>query len=293
MPIPLLPLLAALAASVAWAGLDASRKVLVARIERLPLLAWIAGASAPVFAVWVLIEGVPVPEAGYWAPALGSVALNVVANLAYFRAVEVAPLSLTIPLLSLTPVATTLLGAALLGERPTGIVVLGILLVVAGALALHARGIAGALRAASDRAAPASGGAALMALTAVLWSLTIAFDKLAVRHAAPPFHGMVLTGGVGLAATAMLAARGRLRDLGQVRRAPGVFALAWVIGTAALGLQLVALGALWVSLVETLKRGIGNALAVVLGRVLFGERPTAATWIAVAVMAAGVALILL
>jgi multidrug transporter EmrE-like cation transporter len=46
-------------------------------------------------------------------------------------------------------------------------------------------------------------------------------------------------------------------------------------------------------LVETLKRGIGNVLAVVFGRLLFAEPVTGRKLAAVALMAAGVALLLL
>jgi drug/metabolite transporter (DMT)-like permease len=48
-----------------------------------------------------------------------------------------------------------------------------------------------------------------------------------------------------------------------------------------------------VSIVETVKRGLGNVAAAALGRWVFGERVGWWQWTAVAVMAGGVALILL
>ena len=131
-----------------------------------------------------------------------------------------------------------------------------------------------------------------MAATALAWSLTPALDKLALEASSPAFHALVLTAGVALAVLALLALGRRTRELAGVARMPGVFALAVISSTLALGLQLLAFQLLWVGLVETLKRGIGNVMALVLGRALFGERAGWAALLAVLVMAAGVALIL-
>jgi multidrug transporter EmrE-like cation transporter len=57
--------------------------------------------------------------------------------------------------------------------------------------------------------------------------------------------------------------------------------------------QLAALQTVWVSVVETVKRTIGNLSAVVVGRVAFGEAIGPRKLAAVVMMAGGVALILL
>lgn len=283
----LVPLLLVVAASVASSGFDLFRKMLVRHLAPVPMVFLLATASVPLFGAAVLF-GEPAPvEAAYWLPALGSVALNVIANLTFLEAVRISPLSVTVPLLSLTPVFTALLGFAMLGERPAPLDLVGILLVVAGAFWLNVEPKS------SARAFLSQPGAWLMAGTALLLSLTIPLDKLAVGRASPPFHGLVLTAGIALGALAVLAVQKRWGELGGLRQGWGPFLLALAASTLALGFQLVALKYVLVSLIETLKRGIGNLLAVLLGRAVFGEAVTAGKLLAALLMAAGVALILL
>jgi len=279
-------LLLVLASSVAWGGFDALRKLLVDRIPPLTLICLLTLASVPLFAVWVMVDGMPAVLPGYAVPALTSVALNIAANLGYIAALRKSALSVAIPLLSLTPAFTALLAVPLLGERPTVVQGLGILMVVAGAVGLN-------LHAGELRSWRRETSALWMVAVAFLWALAIPLDKLSVERASGPFHGLVLNAGVALGTLAGLAAQGRLRELAQVRTVRGPFAVSLVVSAAALGLQLIAIQHLWVGLVETLKRGIGNLLAVLLGRLLFAEPVTVHKVAAVALMIAGVALVLL
>jgi drug/metabolite transporter (DMT)-like permease len=222
---------------------------------------------------------------GYLLPAAASVALNIAANLLFFSALRNSQLSVTIPLLSLTPVFTALLAIPLLGEVPTWRQWLGILLVVAGAFVLN-------LPQGGSFSRAAARGATLMVLVALFWSLTGPFDKMATAKASGPFHATVLCTGVAIGIAIVLAGQRRLRELGDVRSAGWIFILAVVISIAALGLQLLAMLQVPVGLVETLKRGIGNLSALILGRALFGEMVSLRKLLAVGLMIAGVALIL-
>lgn len=285
-------LLLVLASALAWGAFDTSRKVLAERIRPLPLLFLLTAAGAPLFAVWLAVDGMPRVAAGYLLPAAGSVVLNIGANLAYIQAVRRSALSLTIPLLSLTPVFTALLAIPLLGERPTPVQAAGILLVVLGALVLNLPAgerfsPAGVLRA--WRREP---GALWMIAVALFWSLSGPLDKLAMGQSSGPFHGLVLHLGVAAVTFLVLAFRRKLGELSDARGAGFLFLGAIGIGSLALALQLTAYQLVWVSLVETLKRGIGNLLAVLFGRLVFSEAVTPRKLAAVTLMAAGVALIL-
>lgn len=289
MSIPPLALLLVLACSLGWAGFDLLRKLLVREIPPVALVFLMTTASAPIFAVWVFAEGGLQVKPDYWIPALGSVGLNVVANLLFLQGMRIAPLSVTVPLLSLTPVFATLLAIPLLGEKPSPRGVLGILLVIAGALWLnwqpHSQEGAGDPRGKVR-------GAVMVALTALFWSMTIPLDKLAVEHATAPLHGFVLNAGVAASVLVALLAQRRLGDLAHLRRVPGTFVLALVVSVLALALQLLALPMVFVGTVETLKRGIGSFMALISGWVFFREPVTFLKVLAVALMAAGVGLIL-
>jgi drug/metabolite transporter (DMT)-like permease len=293
MSISLGALLLVLACSFAWGGCDLSRKLLADKIRPMPLAVLITAAAVPLFVVWLLIDGVPEIHSAYWAPALASVALSVGANLAFFVALRSAALSVTIPLLSLTPVFTTLLAIPMLGQEPTWLQGLGILLVVAGVFSLHFPADGPLSPAGAWRAWRSDRGALWMVLVTLFWSLTVPLDKMAMEQASGPLHGLVLNAGVGLAVALVLLVQRRLGELADVRRAPLVFLLGVGVSAVALALQLIVIQTVWVGLVETLKRSIGNGMAVVFGKLVFGEAITARKLGAVGLMVVGVALILM
>lgn len=286
MTVSLGALLIVLASSVAWAGVDTSRKMLAGRIRPVPLIVLLTLASVPPFGAWLAWEGMPEIGRGYWLPALTSLALNVFSNLAFIHALRLSPLSVTVPLLSLTPVFTAVMAIPLLGERPAPLQLAGILLVVAGAFVLHWPGKGqGKEKGGIER------GALWVVAVAFAWSLTIPLDKLAVESSNAPFHATALCGGVGLAVLTVLMGQGRLRELANVGRARGAFTLCLVGSVVALALQFVAFQLVWVSLIETIKRGVGNLSALLMGRVLFGEPITPRKVFALGTMAVGVALV--
>jgi drug/metabolite transporter (DMT)-like permease len=136
-------------------------------------------------------------------------------------------------------------------------------------------------------------GSVLMVLVALLWSLAMPLDKVALGNSSPAFHGAVLNAGVGAGMFVALAMRRQLSDLRTVSRGWLLVLIAVLVSVAGLAFLLVALGYLWVAVAETLRRAIGSLLALILGRLAFGERLTRAKVLAVTMMAIGVALILL
>lgn len=277
-------LLAILGAASGFAALDALRKHLVPALGPAGLIVLLAAAPAPLFALLWVASGAELPGAGYWRPAGILLASNLASNLLFARAVEVAPLSRTVPLLSLTPVFTALLAMPLLGEVPTEQQWLGIGVVVLGAFALSS---AGHGRLTVGR------GALYMVGVAAIWSLNGPLDKLALRDASIGWHALFQSVGVSLLSLAVLALRGEVARLRAVRghgRAVVGVALA---ATVAIGLQLIALQMTLAALVEVVKRAVGLVAALALGRALFGERVTRQHWAAAALMGAGITLVLL
>jgi drug/metabolite transporter (DMT)-like permease len=303
MQIALVPLLLALVASLSSAGFDLMRKLLGRRLAPVPMVVLLAAGSVPLFALALWAQGGSPLTAGYFVPALGSVVLNLGANLAFLQSLRLAPLSATVPLLSLTPAFTAVLGVPLLGEVPRTQACLGVVLVTAGAFWLSYRrptapAVAGAATAgAASGQAPTPPGARqgvwLMAAAACLWSVTIPLDKLAVQRASPAFHGLFLTAGIGLGAFGALSGRRRLSELAGLRGSWILYCLALLTSTLALGFQLLALKVVLVSVMETLKRGIGNLAALALGRLVFAEPVGWRQLGAALLMALGVALIVL
>ena len=278
--------------AVAFSGADVVRKLLALSMRPVPLLFGLSAGMAPFFTLWYLLAGAGPPDGSYWIPGMASAGLNVAANLAFIEAVRRSPLSLTIPLLSLTPVFTAILAIPMLNEVPEPRQWFGIAAVVAGAFWLHA-GPETATAAVVWKAFLREPGSRLMVGVALLWSLTMPLDKMAVQASSPSFHGLVLGLGVALALVALAALQGRLGEFRDLTNRPGLLLAGVLMTVGALALQLLSIRLVWVGFVETVKRGIGSLLALIWGRLIFSEPLAAGRFIAVALMGVGVALILL
>ncbi|MFL5350565.1 MAG: DMT family transporter [Hyalangium sp.] len=281
-----------LGASVGYGSFDAVRKRLATSVEPLPLTALMGMGQAPLFAVWMLGAGAELPRAGYAPEAAGSITFALVGNLFFMRALQVSPLSLTIPFLSFSPVFTVLFSRALLGEAPQPLQALGIAWVVIGAFLLNlaredllrpSRFLSGVTR---ER------GSLMMLAAALLWSLGSIFDKRALGYASVPVHAFIQCLGIALCVIVLLALRRNLGALGAVNRCRGPYAVGLLIASAAQGLQFLALPLVVVSLFESIKRCIGMTMAVINGAVFFKEPVTVQKLMAIALMGTGVVLIL-
>ncbi len=270
--------------ALAFAGLDLVRKLLAGRIDALVLVLFMSLGAVPFLLVLLVFQGLDAPSPGYVLPAFGALTLNFLGSLAFVHSLKLSPLSRTIPLLSFTPVFTALTAVPLLRELPEPAQALGIVLVVAGAVALNSGGSArGLLR---------EKGALLMAAVALMWAVSAPLDKLALRHASVYFHATAMAFGVGIGALATLLWQGRVTALRSARSELKLLVVAMMCITVALTFQLLAIRVVLVSLVEAFKRAVGSVMAVILGRVMFRERVGLWEWISVAVMVAGVFLML-
>jgi drug/metabolite transporter (DMT)-like permease len=279
----------ALAAALGWALFDLSRRFLSARFSAWTTVVGVTLPSLPLILIWGWRAGPWWVEPLYLVPGLGSLALNLGANFAYVRAYQLSPISLTLPMLSLTPVFSALLGAAVLGEPVSLRAAVGIACVVAGAVVLAA----GWPSRQGRQPVRVESGSLVMALVALLWSGSVLLDKLALRHASAPLHALVLNGGVAIGGLIALALSGRLAELRGLPRNGALLAFSVATGFGALAAQLAALGSIPIGMLETLKRGVGGVMAVTWGRTFFAEPVTSSKAGAIALLTAGVALILL
>ncbi|MDE2690834.1 MAG: DMT family transporter [Acidobacteriota bacterium] len=293
--VSLLGIVLVVGATLCFSLFDLLRKKLTGRLSDAFLVMVLALGAVPLYGVWVARQPPVAVSAAYVWPGVASVACNLGANYGFLRSVRLSGLSAVIPLLSLTPVFTSLLAIPLLGELPGAREWLGIAMVVFGALALQLGERSG------ERRQPwrLSAGARWMILVAFLWASALPLDKLATEASNAAFHGLVLHLGVGLSVLTLVLRGLReapgVRSRADVRARAGTWALlltAVALGAAAQGLQLLALQHAWVGFVETVKRGIGSSLALVLGRVFFAEPLTLRKVLTVAVIVAGVAVML-
>ena len=271
------------------------RKLLAPHLSPLAVVFYLALGQVPVLLLWGAATTAGPITPRYLLVAGGSITLNIVANGAYVAALLRSPLSVSVPLLSLTPAFVATFARPLLGEWPQPVQLLGIALVVAGALLLGGAAAEGGSLAAWWRALRREPGARLMLLVAVCWGLTLPLDKLGVEAVGPARHALVLCAGIAAGTLLVMAVRGRAGELaaGMRRRVLPLLAGAIVVSAAALILQLLVIQVALVGVVEAVKRAVGNVMALFIGGAFFGEGIGWKKVLSLLLLVAGVLLILL
>jgi drug/metabolite transporter (DMT)-like permease len=116
---PAWPLAAGALAAASFIGMDAAVKTLAPRFDA-GLLAFFRFASGSVFAVLLwLWQRSPMPARSEWPWHGLRVALLLVSLVGYFHALTLLPLAQAVGMSYLSPIFTSLLAIAVLGERPS------------------------------------------------------------------------------------------------------------------------------------------------------------------------------
>lgn len=226
--------------------------------------------------VLVLAIALPLEVIGYWL---------------FLSAIRLGPLSLTVPLLALTPVFTVLTSAVILGERISYGGAIGILLVAVGAYLLNAD--PGNRRLGDPvRAAFSNPGARRMVLTALVWSVTSTLGKQGTLiYGALPF-GIVLLCGIVIVFFSISLVRVR-RGVARItlnRRTIFLFGLGGLFLAGMEITHFVSLSLTAVAYMISVKR-LSLVFGVLLGALIFGEKNVLYRAPAACVMTLGIFLI--
>jgi uncharacterized membrane protein len=295
MEITPLAIMAITGCGLCFAASDFVRKQASVYCSPALLIAVVFTAIIPIFLVLLLTSGPVSFSAQYIVPGGLNILANVLANVFLIRAVAVSDLSRTIPLLSLTPVFTALLGWVMLGEALHGQQWAGISLVVVGVLWLYVPADKGSIFGFSSivQNFVQEKGAKYMCLVALFWTLAPTFERVALRYASIPLHGFIHFSCAALVLWLWLFFKGNLSKAALPEKSGwkviGVLALLYA---GALGLQMLSLKLVFVGIMEAVKRVIGQISAVVLGRIIFNEPITRPKVFGIAFMCAGVPFII-
>ena len=312
-------LLMAGGSSLANAVADALRKKAVACNGAIATAFWfrVIGALA-LLLMWaaytVLTHGNSGPTAPQIAAALGrdahvaisgrrvaaylaaDVALIAMATALYFRAVQQSSLSVTVPMLSFTPVFLLPAGFLMLREVPTFVQIFGVMLVAGGSVLIHrgesngqtSNGWLHSLRRLwtalmHDR------GSQMMMLVALIYSITNPLDKELAAYYGPYLYATIYS-----ATTAMvLLCWQLLRDARQLQLTRQAWPWAGAAGVIdAISLLLLFLAFHWMPVASTITvKRAGAVVTVLLGWRFFRETHLASRLAATCIMILGVCLL--
>ena len=151
------------------------------------VVAWSLSFFSVIFLIpWVIHTGIPALNSQFWVALLIGGSINAVTALLYIKAIKVSDLSLTVPLVALTPLFMLLTSPLIVGEYPSFFDYIGILLIVIGSYLLNikdkSQGYLAPFKALLNEPGPK-----LMLIVAFLWSITSNFDKIGVQNSSPIF----------------------------------------------------------------------------------------------------------
>ena len=180
----------AILSAMFWALSDALAKKSM-EIENNPILKilWFRFAVGVPFILPLLIfTGIPEWTHRFLQIHLVWIPLETIAVGIYLLAIKVSPLALTLPYLSFTPVFLIFTGRLIVGEHVSMLGIMGILLIVVGALVLQGGDNANPLD--SLRNIVREKGSVLMLIVAFIYSFTSTFGKIMVTETNPMYFSV-------------------------------------------------------------------------------------------------------
>ncbi len=246
-----------------------------------------------------LSGGIPTLHPNFWWALLVGGSLNIWAFTLYVRALKIADMSLTVPLVTLTPLFLLATSPLIVQEWPTWADGIGVVLLVIGsyALNLQAPAVASPLLAppllASSRphvfspllAMARNRGSRLMLGVAFIWSITSNFDKIGVVNSSPLFWAFSLFAVIAAGMIPFVFRPGRgLKPLIAQWQLIGVTG---GFNAIAVAFQMLALTLAPVAQVIAVKR-MSALLSVLFGHFFFGEKGLRSRLIGAAIMVGGV-----
>ncbi len=233
------------------------------------VVSWsIRAFSLPVLLPVLFFIEIPSVDPLFWVALIVGSGLNVITTILYMRAIQDSDLSVTVPMVSFTPVFLLLTSPIMVGEFPDLIGLLGVLFVVGGSYMLQIQ------KADLDALGPFKAiwrdkGPRLMLLNAAIWSVTANVDKIGIEYSSP-FLWVVLTHTaitIGLLPIMLRRSPHRVHELHS--RFWALFPIG-LVTSIALICQMAAIKMTLVVHVIAIKR-VSTVLSVVWGAMIFKE----------------------
>lgn len=239
-----------------------------------------------------LLFFIEIPELNrpfYLALIVGG-SLNALSLILYMRAIRISELSVTIPMITFTPMFLLFTSPVMVGEYPSTTGVFGVLLIVFGSYMLNIKqrneGFLVPFKALLKDPGPR-----LMLLVAFIWSFTSNIDKIGVQNSSPLFWSISITSFLVIVLFLPMLMYSNQSSRQILKQSKYLVPLG-LFNALTLVTQMIAINFVFVAYVISIKRG-SAILSVVWGYLFFNEKGLKERLIGVIIMVAGVFLITL
>lgn len=149
--------------------------------------------SILVLAPLLFFIDIPILGNQFWMALVINVVLNLINWVLYMYAIKISDLSLVAPLVTLTPLFLLLTSPFIIGEIPSILGFVGVLLIVVGSYVLNIKksekGVLAPFKSLLKQKGPR-----IMILVAFIWSVTSVYDKIGVQNSSPLFWVIAVNG---------------------------------------------------------------------------------------------------
>ena len=273
-----------------WALFDLTRKLSLRYIHPKALLILFSLIQVIFFFFWCLKESFFFLIIPYSIPGISLVILSIFSALIFLKSIKDSELSLTIPLLSFTPLFSSIFSFIFLNEELDDTQYFGILLIIFGTLILYSKKFNIFFFFRSFQIIKSNQSARLMILVAFCWSLTPILDKICLKYSSINLHGLIQSLCISIILSVF-----SMKELIHFKKQKKKYSLIFItilVGTIATVLQFFAILTNFVPIMESIKRATGQFSAVLFGRVFFNENINFQKVIGVSLLSIGVAFII-
>lgn len=232
----------------------------------------VATFSLPVYGVYLWYHGLPDIDPWFWLIVSIDIPLLIYTSILLIKGEKIAPISTTLPLLSFTPVFLIGTSYLFLGELPNTYGIIGIVLVVIGAVLLKGEDVRKGLfktikKIFSNKAS------LYILIIALIWSFNANFAKMAIQKSSVAFYLFLITLVEAIVMSAWMGTKHRHHYKKMFRRGHlPILVTAAGVGALANILFLIGLEETFVAYAIAIKRGALIVGSIVLGAVVFKER---------------------
>lgn len=255
------------------------------------LAAYPLAYSTPLFLVTALFMPTPHLVSGFWQTLFLMLPVNMAGYYCYMRGVTLAPMSLSMPFLSFTPMVVIVTGFLLLDEFPNGWGLLGILAIVGGSYVLNVNKASPLNLLGPFQAVLRERGVLLVLLAAAIFGLAAVLGKKLVLLSEPLYAGVMFFTIHNLVFVLLLAVSGKvpLRRY-QLRPWPGM--LVGVLMFLEIVFHFHAVSMVDAAYMVSVKRCSG-LFAVLFGGIIFKEENIWLRLLGAGLMSLGAAVIVI
>ena len=281
-----MPILICIISAFFWAIFDLTRKLSLKKINSVNLLLIFTITQFIIFLIWIFIDNFSINLISYLLPGIILIFLGLFSALLFLKAIQQSDLSLTIPLLSFSPMFSSIFSFFFLNEQLSKIQYFGVFLIIFGALILYSKKITLEEFLKSFKIILKNSSAKLMIIVSIIWSLTPVLDKLCLEHSSVNFHGLIQSLGM-IILLIFLFKKDKVQTL-NTKKNWRLILLTVFVGSTATILQFYAILTNYVPIMESIKRSVGQLSSVFLGKIFFNEKINKPKVIGVIVLSVGV-----